>query len=238
MSVSPEDDLSAAEFALGTLDAGERAVLAARRQRESDLDAAIEDWERRLSPLAESIPALDPPRDFLDDILARIASPGQDLAPSANVVELNRRLGRWRLSAIAASIVAVVLAIGIGVRESTRLAAPHEFVAVLQKSADAPAFVVTVNLDTRDLTVRPVAAPPQAGKAYELWIINDKLGDPRSLGLLDTANPTVTPSLNKFDRAVVEGATYAVTVEPPGGSPTGKPTSAPVFVGKLFPTGR
>ena len=85
--------------------------------------------------------------------------------------------------------------------------------------------------------MRPVAAPPQAGKAYELWIINDKLGDPRSLGLLDAANPTVTPSLNKFDRAVVESATYAVTVEPPGGSPTGKPTSAPVFVGKLFPTG-
>ena len=237
MSVSPEDDLSAAEFALGTLDPGERAVLAARRQREPELDAAIGDWERRLSPLAETIPSVDPPRDFLDDILARITTGGRDLAASANVVELNRRLGRWRLSAIAASIVAVILAVGIGVRESTRVATPHEFVAVLQKSADQPAFVVTVNLDTRDLTVRPVAAPPQAGKAYELWIINDKLGAPRSLGLLDTANPTVAPSLNKFDRAVVESATYAVTVEPPGGSPTGAPTSAPVFVGKLFPTG-
>lgn len=237
MSVSPEDDLSAAEFALGTLDSAERAVLAARRRREPELDAAIEDWERRLSPLAEAMPSVDPPRDFLDDILARIAAGGQGADSSADVVELNRRLVRWRLSAIAASIVAVILAVGIGVREATRLAAPHEFVAVLQKSADQPAFIVTINLDTRDLTVRPVAAPPQAGKAYELWIINDKLGDPRSLGLLDAANPTVTPSLNKFDRAVVESATYAVTVEPPGGSPTGKPTSAPVFVGKLFPTG-
>ena len=58
---------------------------------------------------------------------------------------------------------------------------------MLQKSADAPAFVITVNLDTRDLTVRPVAAPPQAGKAYELWIIDDKLGAPRSLGVIDSA---------------------------------------------------
>jgi len=115
---------------------------------------------------------------------------------------------------------------------------PREFVAVLQKSADAPAFVITVNLDSRDLTVRPVAAPPQAGKAYELWIINDKLGAPRSLGVIDPANLTVNPNLNRFDRAVVEDATYAVTIEPPGGSPTGAPSGAPVFLGKLFPTGK
>jgi anti-sigma-K factor RskA len=36
---------------------------------------------------------------------------------------------------------------------------------------------------------------------------------------------------------VVTNATYAVTVEQPGGSPTGAPTSAPIYVGKLIPTG-
>jgi anti-sigma-K factor RskA len=36
----------------------------------------------------------------------------------------------------------------------------------------------------------------------------------------------------------VENATYAVTIEPPGGSPNGAPSGAPVFVGKLFPTGK
>ena len=51
MSLSPDDDLQAAEFALGTLDAGERATLAARRLREPELDAAIEAWEKRLAPL-------------------------------------------------------------------------------------------------------------------------------------------------------------------------------------------
>ena len=148
-----------------------------------------------------------------------------------------RRLRRWRFNAIAASAIAAALAIGIGLRESMRMPIPHEFVAVLQKSADSPAFIITVNLDSRDLTVRPVAAPPQPDKAYELWIINDKLGAPRSLGLIDQANLTANPSLNRFDRAIVENATYAVTVEPAGGSPTGAPSGAPVFVGKLFPTG-
>lgn len=237
MSLPPDDEFDAAEFALGTLDEEERVRLAARRQREPELDAAILAWEARLAPLSESIPALTPPRDFLSEIEARIDARAENAAPSGNVVDLTRRLRRWRFSAIAASAVAAALAIGIGLRESTRLAAPHEFVAVLQKSADSPAFIITVNLDSRDLTVRPVAAPPQPNKAYELWIINDKLGAPRSLGVIDSASPTAKPSLDRFDRAIVENATYAVTIEPPGGSPTGAPSGAPVFVGKLFPTG-
>ena len=237
MSLNPDDDFNAAEFALGTLDDGERASLAARRLREPELDAAIIAWERRLAPLSESVPALAPPRDFLGDIEARIETGAQSSGQSGNVVDLMRRLRRWRFNAVAASAIAAALAIGIGLRESTRVATPHEFVAVLQKSADSPAFIISVNLDSRDLTVRPVAPPPQAGKAYELWIINDKLGAPRSLGVIDEANLTANPSLNRFDRAIVENATYAVTIEPPGGSPTGAPTGAPVFVGKLFPTG-
>ena len=79
MSLNPDDDLNAAEFALGTLDDGERASLAARRLREPDLDAAIIAWERRLAPLSESVPALAPPRDFLGDIEARIDAGGQKL---------------------------------------------------------------------------------------------------------------------------------------------------------------
>jgi anti-sigma-K factor RskA len=238
MSLTPDDEFNAAEFALGTLDDAERASLAARRQREPELDAAIVAWEQRLAPLSESIPALAPPRDFLGDIESRIDASAQNAGERGNVVDLTRRLRRWRFNAIAASAIAAALAIGIGLRESTRIGAPHQFVAVLQKSADSPAFIITVNLDSRDLTVRPVAPPPQPDKAYELWIINDKLGAPRSLGVIDSANPTANPSLNRFDRAIVENATYAVTIEPPGGSPNGAPSGAPVFVGKLIPTGR
>jgi anti-sigma-K factor RskA len=233
MSLSPDDDLAAAEFALGSLDAAERAALAARRQREPDLDEAIAAWERRLAPLAEAVPPLTPPQDHLADIERRLAA-----APSTDalIVDLTTRLRRWRRSAIAAGSIAAALAIGLGLRENMRQAAPHEFVAVLQKSADQPAFVVTVNIETRSLTVRPVAAPPQPDKAYELWIIDAKLGAPRSLGLLNQQNATA-PSVAPYDPAVIEDATYAVTIEPPGGSPTGKPSGAPVFVGKLVPTG-
>jgi anti-sigma-K factor RskA len=233
MTLSADDDLAAAEFVLGTLDAGERATIAARRLREAELEQAIADWEARLSPLSEAVPEIAAPGDLLGRIEARLFAAG---APT-NVVDISRRLTRWRAAAVAASSLAAALVIGIGLRESTRVAAPHEFVAVLQKSADAPAFLVTVNLDDRSLSVRPVAAAAPAGKAYELWIINDKIGAPKSLGVIDANAVTKGPDLTRFDPAVVTNATYAVTVEQPGGSPTGAPTSAPIYVGKLIPTG-
>jgi anti-sigma-K factor RskA len=233
MTISPDDDFAAAEYALGTLDARERATLAARRLREPELDEAIRAWEERLAPLAEVTAAIEPPRDLLPAIEARIRGASPEAPRSGAVVALERSIRRWRSFAIAASVLAGVLAIGFVAREATRQSAPREYVAILQKDAASPAIEVTVNLDKQELTVRPVAAQAPSGKSYELWIIDAKLGAPRSLGLIgDTPRGA---SLSAYDPAVVAGATYAVTVEPPGGSPTGQPSGTPVFVGKLIP---
>jgi anti-sigma-K factor RskA len=232
MTLSSDDDFAAAEYALGTLEPAGRARLAARRLREPELDAAIRAWEARLAALSEATPPIEPPGDFLPAIEARIRAAA---AASDAVVALHKRLSRWRAAAIGATGIAAALAIGFVAREATRAGAPKEFVAILQKSADSPAFVASINLDSRELTVRPLAAPPQAGKSYELWIIEPKLGPPRSLGVIDAAAVTRGARLAPFDRAVVEDATYAVTVEPEGGSPDGKPSGPPVFVGKLVP---
>jgi anti-sigma-K factor RskA len=236
MTVGPDDDFAAAEFALGTLSPGERATLAARRLREPDLDEAIRAWEERLAPLAEAAPPIEPPRDHLPAIEARIrqaSSPAP--SPDAAVTALRRSVARWRAGAIAASCLAGLLAVGLVARETTRRQAPHEYVAILQKDAASPAFEVTVDLDLQELRVRPVAAKAPPGKDYELWIIDASLGAPRSLGVIGEAPRSA--SLSAYDRGVVEAATYAVTVEPPGGSPDGKPSGPPVFVGKLVPVG-
>ena len=52
-------------------------------------------------------------------------------------------------------------------------------------------------------------------------------------------SPMVTRAkrLNAYAPEIVKNATYAVTIEQPGGSPNGKPSGAPVFVGKLIPVG-
>ncbi len=233
MSLSPDDEGLAAEYALGTLDAAERAAVAARRLREPELDAAIAAWEARLSPLLEAEPGREPPADLYSRIAARLeaAPPATDLT-----AVLRARLARWRAIASGTGALAAALAAALAFVVAVRPTPPHQFVAVLQKSPDAPAFAMTVDIDTLEFSVRPVAAEAPAGKSYELWIIAPKQA-PKSLGVIDASTSSGERRLSAGDPASVRDATYAVTVEPQGGSPTGKPTSPPVFFGKLVPVG-
>jgi anti-sigma-K factor RskA len=240
--MSDEDDLEAlaGEYVLGTLNSVERAAVAARRLREPALENAIRAWELRLAPLDEAGPEIEAPEGLLARIEAAIAEGGQmasgegAVAPAgAQIVDLTRRLRRWQAAAFVGGALAAALAIGILWREVAKPPAPTSFVAVLQKDAASPAFIVEVDLNTRLLTVRPVAAPRPDGKSYELWLIHEKLGAPKSLGVVADQGFTVHRLLAGYDPAVVEEATYAVTLEPAGGSPTGAPTSAPLWTGKL-----
>jgi anti-sigma-K factor RskA len=225
--MSPDDEDLAAEYALGSLDAAERAEVAARRLRDPELDAAIAAWEARLSPLLETAPELAPPAGLFERIEARLDGAG------GVVVDLRARLARWRATAAGAGALAAALAAALAFLVVARPVPPHQFVAILQKSPDAPAFAMTVDIDTLQFSVRPVAAEAPAGKSYELWIIPPKQA-PKSLGVIDAATGERRLDDN---RAIVRDATYAVTVEPKGGSPNGKPSGAPVFFGKLVPVG-
>ena len=237
-SMTGADDIDglAAEYVLGTLDATERAAVSARRQREPQLDAAIRSWERRLAPLNNAIPEAAASLSTWQKIETRIAGASSTAGGSTEVIDLRRRLKVWRTSAIAASAIAASLILTVGVREMTPQPKPKNLVAVLQKDAASPAFLVTVNIEDRLMTVQPVAAKREAGKSYELWIVHDSLGAPKSLGVIDEAAAMQRPTLAAYKRDVIEGATLAVSLEPEGGSPTGAPTGPVVFAGKMIET--
>lgn len=238
MTDSDDIEALAGEYVLGTLDGAERAAVAARRQRERALDEAIGAWERRLAPLVETIPPVEPPPELLPRIESRIAASASGSAPAANVIDLERRMRRWRGLAIAASAIAACLVVVVGVRELVRPSVPGSYVAVFQKDDQSPAFLLTVDLTTRVLSIRPVAAQRQPGKSYQLWIASEKTGGvPQSLGLIDDDAGVTRRVLAAYDPAVVEGATFGVSLEPAGGSPTGRPTG-PAFHAKLIPAPR
>jgi anti-sigma-K factor RskA len=111
---------------------------------------------------------------------------------------------------------------------------PAQYVAVLQRDAASPAFLLTFDLDRRTLTVRTVGAERQAGKSYELWLVSDRFASPRSLGLIGKEEFTQRPQLANYDAVTINRATYAVSVEPEGGSPTGAPTGPVLYSGKLL----
>ena len=237
----PDDrDLLAAEYVLGTLDADERASVAARLPADAGLAGAVAAWEDRLAPLAAASPDLAPPAALRDAVMARLFGP--DLAPATApaVVDLaaalRRRLRRWQAATGGFGLLAAALLGWVALRE-IRPAAPERprFTAVLQREPGAPAIVLDIDLAARRLTVTPLLASAPEGHAYELWIIDPALGAPRSLGLL-AARADATETLTGYDPAVLAGATYAVTVEVSGGSPTGRPTAAPILTGKLAST--
>jgi anti-sigma-K factor RskA len=86
------------------------------------------------------------------------------------------------------------------------------------------------------MTVRRVAAQEPAGKSYELWLVSKQFPKPRSLGLVGAQEFTTGTALAAYQPETISDATYAISLEPEGGSPTGEPTGAVLWGGKLIET--
>jgi anti-sigma-K factor RskA len=179
----------------------------------------------------------------------------QEITPDgANVVPLSDRGRRWRSLAQLTTALAACLAAFVAVQayrpdllperlrpqpktEYVQVPAPQtaQFVAVLQRDGGAPAFILTIDTESKEFTVRRAGPDAPAGRSYELWMVSDRFNQPRSLGVIGATDFTTKP-VSTFDRDTIHSAIYAVTVEPEGGSPTGQPTSAPIYAGKLIET--
>jgi anti-sigma-K factor RskA len=227
--------------------------LGALNQMVDEVEPSPDLWGR----IRARISGVPPPEGMRLPPLANAAAPagGAD-APAADrgaeIIRLSRRLKRWRGVASIAGVLAALLALFLALTEfrpdllpaklrpraeqhETAAAPPPagRYVAVLQKDATAPAFLLTVDIEHRTLTIRRVAAELEAGKSFELWLVSDKFPAPRSLGVVENAEFTQRPTLAAYDRETIDSATYAVSLEPEGGSPTGAPTGPVLYLGKL-----
>ena len=237
MTTPTDIDELAGEYVLGTLDAVERATAAARRQREPALDAAIREWETRLAPLNALAASMPPPKDLFRRIEQRISGDTlqQNTAAVAELAALRRHVTRWKRVAAAASAIAASALLMIGLRDTSYREPPKTYVAVFAKDDILPSFYLTMDLEKRELTIRPIDAQKQPGRTYQLWIASDQLGPaPQSLGLVDDNLAPTRKRLTTFDASLLQRATFGVSLEPAGGSPTGRPTS-PALHAKLLP---
>jgi anti-sigma-K factor RskA len=205
--------------------------------------------------LPDAPPPVAPMVPEASDNVAAVPPP---VADGANVVQLNSRVRRWRNVASFAFAIAAALLVMVGLQVYRPDALPDsirpkprtqvvevktpappaaaQYVALLQNGGGSPAFILTVDAATRNFTVRKVGAQPEVGKSYELWIVSDKLQRPRSLGVIGRGDFTARPVLSGYDADLVNQATFAVSVEPEGGSTTGAPTGPVVYSGKLIET--
>ena len=289
MAYSEDHIALAAEYALGTLDADERAQVETMMAVDTEFTAIVHAWEYRLGVLNQMAGSVEPRPIVWENIKAAIGhSSGQQAsmalpeapppaepvaapvvaeappvvvtADNSNIIQLSGRAKRWRnvasvATALAAALVGM-LAVQVyrpellpeALRPKPRIQtvevktpAPSpvpsaQYVALLQRDAGSPAFILTVDAATKNFTVRKVGADAEPGKSFELWLISDRLPQPRSLGVIGGSDFTVRPVLADYDAGTINAATYAVTVEQAGGSPSGQPTSAPIYTGKLIET--
>lgn len=270
MTYSEDHIALAAEYALGTLDAGERAQVETMMSADADFAAVVDAWAWRLAALSEMVGPIEPRSEVWEKIRVEIAqsASGEPLqgagwietraatsrgrTETAEILAFRSRERRWRniaatAAAIAAALVAMITTqiyrpdlLPAGLRPPPRVQvvqapapASAQYVAVLQQDGNSPAFILTVDEATKRFTVRKVGAQPEAGKSFELWIVSDKFQRPQSLGVIGGDEFTARQLLARYDADTINQATYAVTVEPEGGSPTGVATGPIVYTGKL-----
>ncbi len=236
MMAQEERENTAAEYVLGTLDATERSAISARRNVDTALDAEIAGWEQRLSPLLEQVGSARPRADLFAAVEQKIES--EQILPKASVISLRRQVNIWKTAtvgaaAIAASICAFIVSTGTLAPQLT--GQDQSFVAVFQDNDKLPRFVMSINLERRELTIRPVDASLPEGKTYQLWIKQDQLGPkPKSLGLLASKEAPSRKALDQFDPGLLKAATFGISIEPEGGSVTGQPSPGALH-SKLIP---
>ncbi|MDA7946283.1 MAG: anti-sigma factor [Hyphomicrobiaceae bacterium] len=236
-------DIFAGEYALGTLDAEERAEAERLLQSDAGFARHVRDWERRLSPLSEAGEAVQPPASAWGRIASAISTgtvaasnPLSELA--GQLVELKRSLSIWRYATMTAMAAALALAVvWLGGLQSPFQppAAPEErYVAMLKSDDGKMGFVVTMNMDGKQFAIKPVAAKQPEGHSYELWAIMKDKKQPMTLGLVQTSAYAMMDAPPVLDsKELDKGVELAISMEPMGGAPKGQPMGPVMYAGLL-----
>ena len=225
----------AAEYVLGTLDAADRRRVEARLASDPRLGRLVDEWAERLAPLSGDVATVTPPPEVWRRIEAAIAPPAPSAAGAPGVAPAWWERGAvWRWYGLGATAVAAALALVI-VTTVVPTAEPGRdtgYLAVLNEAPAAPVWLATFALADNRLAIRPLAAAAVGERSLELWLIEADAA-PRSLGLIDPRQETVLALSGDVVAAVPRAAALAISLEPPGGSPTGAPTGPVMFQGTL-----
>lgn len=225
----PDDDMAIAEFVLGLLDDAAHTEMAARIAREPALARKLAFWQQKLSGLDVEFAEITPPAHILPAIETRLFG-----RPAARGNGFWQSLMLWRTLAAGALAVAV-LAIGMSLYPAlltTTGPQPAQMVASLATKDMGVSFLATYDQKTGTVRLTRTGGEDILDRNYELWFINAKTA-PVSLGVVPYQTNAAI-ALTKADRARMgPGTVLAVTLEPKGGSPTGKPTGPLLAAGPL-----
>jgi anti-sigma-K factor RskA len=221
------DKLVAAEYVLGVLSLADRRRAQQRLTHDQAFAEEVAFWEERLGAFADAVVPVAPP----DGVWTRLARAIRAPDPSTARESLWQSLIFWRSFAIGSAALA---AASIGALTFVEISpAPRApMLATLGTSSGQPTFVAAVNAGGTNLLVVPAALLASDPRAMELWLI--PAGDkPHSLGLIEPGRLVRLDVPRDLVARIGADAALAVSMEPPGGSPTGQPTGPVIASGKL-----
>jgi anti-sigma-K factor RskA len=216
------------DYVLGLLSAAEMAAFETEMETDAMLRAAVAKSRDRFLELDLAGQTQSTSPDLWKRIEASLgvqdgmtAVPPRILAANDN----DNRLTRWKRAAFAGVAASAVLALALGYTTIDRPA--PQVIAVLMDDKGAPLVLVEDFGDThaRITPLGDFTAP--SDKSMQVWTLPNKEMGPTSLGLLDAWQTS------RLDSRTLpqphEEQLYEITLEQPGGSPTGRPTG-PILV--------
>lgn len=245
----PDDDVLAAELALGLLEGADLAEARRRQIAEPAFARQVARWRDHFAILTLDSADVPPPDALTARVMGVVRADGPNIVPLDSARKVARRLqiSSWASGALVGGGLAAALAVLLIVRPGDRPLPPppvavQDAAPMLVAALEVPGTKATVlaRLDgqkrLRLAGASPDALPVPAGRTAQLWVIAGTAA-PRSLGLLHAGadgqlrsdgalTATATPAL-------APGAVLAISIEPLGGSPTGLPTGPVVASGAI-----
>lgn len=219
----------AIDHALGLAEGAARERAERLEATDAVFRALVADWRRHLGAIDDTAPERAVPASGWEMLNAALDQPqpvrrvsaAETTSSQGWAARLWGNLGFWRPAAMAAAFASVVLGIGL-VRSVTEGPDRPVYVAVLQTGEGKAAAVVSAYADgTVNLVPLEQIGVPE-GRILEVWTLQSREQGPVSIGRMDRAR-TLKLDLTRLRRPDA-GHLFEITVEPPGGSPTGRPT--------------
>ena len=192
------------------------------------LARAVAEWQGRLAPLAGDVRPVAPPARLWRALRVRLGA----AAPRS----LWENLAFWRGLGLAASGAAAVL-LAAAALDAPQAPAPatqmaEVYLAVLSDPKTAkPLLLATAGRHADRMQLRTLDPSIRAsGQDLELWALPAG-GAPASLGLVGETERSMLKLAAVASRSLADVPTLAVSLEPRGGSPTGRPTGPVLAVG-------
>lgn len=222
-------DALAAEYVLGTQSRRVRDRLARLISEDQELADRVTWWETHLDGIGDTVsPVPVPP--WLWRRIENAVNPPEKPATGwwSNALV-------WRWSTAMAGALALLLALlPAPVQRPDALSVEGGVVLVLTDEDSRTAWLVSRRSADEPIRAQPLALPVLTEEqAYELWLLPPD-GAPMSVGLLADDQQTELTLDQQLNALMQPGIGMAVSLEPPGGSPTGAPTGPVVFSGSIL----